>query len=162
MTGWDGLSPKILIREINIYDSDNQPALHLENVNGTFSWLSLPMLSPHLSHISVSNPTLSVKRTKTGAIYIAGIAIAGEGKPDFANWLLSQASIDINNAAIVWHDELRQAPALSLNAVDFNLHNPAWRKIFGQHLFSMHALPSTGTQYPILLNGHFLVEILQK
>lgn len=155
VTGWDGLSPKILIREINIYDSDNQPALHLENVNGTFSWLSLPMLSPHLSHISVSNPTLSVKRTKTGAIYIAGIAIAGEGKPDFANWLLSQASIDINNAAIVWHDELRQAPALSLNAVDFNLHNPAWRKIFGQHLFSMHALPSTGTQYPILLNGHF-------
>lgn len=155
VTGWDGFSPKILIREINIYDTDNQPALHLENVNGTFSWLSIPMLSPHLSHISVSNPTLSVKRTKTGAIYIAGIAMAGEGEPDFANWLLSQANIDIYSAAIIWHDELRQAPALSLNAVDFNLHNPAWRKIFGQHLFSIHALPSTGTQYPIVLNGHF-------
>jgi uncharacterized protein (TIGR02099 family) len=161
-TGWDGFSPKILIREINVYDTDNHVALHLENVNGTFSWLSIPMLSPHLSHIAVSNPTLSVKRTKTGAIYIAGIAMAGEGEPDFANWLLSQANINIHHAAIIWQDDLRQAPALSFNAVDFNLRNPAWRKIFGQHLFSIKALPSTGAKYPIFLNGHFFGRDIRK
>lgn len=153
--GWDGLSPKVLIREIDIYDAENKSALHLENVNGTLSWLSIPMLHPHLSHLSVSNPKLTIQRTKDGNIYVAGIALAGEGEPDFANWLLSQADINIHNASIIWQDDLRQAPALSLDKVDFNLRNPAWRKIFGQHLFSISALPSTGTKHPITLTGHF-------
>ncbi|MDG1096844.1 MAG: YhdP family protein [Methylophilaceae bacterium] len=153
--GWDGLSPKVLIREIDIYDAENKSALHLENVNGTLSWLSIPMLHPHLSHLSVRNPKLTIQRTQDGSIYVAGIAMAGEGEPDFANWLLSQADININNASIIWQDDLRQAPALSLEKVDFNLRNPAWRKIFGQHLFSINALPSTGTKHPITLTGHF-------
>jgi uncharacterized protein (TIGR02099 family) len=155
VTGWDGLSPKVLIREIDIYDAQNKSAFHLENVKGTFSWLSIPMLHPHLSHISVSNPKLTIQRTANGAIYVAGIPMAGEGEPDFANWLLSQANINIHNAAIVWQDDLRQAPTLSLDKVDIQFSNPAWRKIFGQHLFSVTAQPSAGTQYPIVLTGHF-------
>lgn len=155
VTGWDGLSPKVLIRQIDIYDKENQPALHLENVKGTFSWLSIPMLHPHLSYISIKNPKLTVHRKENGSIYVAGIPMAGEGEPDFANWLLSQADINIKNAAIVWQDDLRKAPALSLDKVNFNLRNPAWRKIFGQHFFSLMALPSTGTSSPIIINGHF-------
>ena len=155
VTGWDGLSPKVLIRQIDIYDKENQPALHLENVNGTFSWLSIPMMRPHLSYLDVENPKLIVHRKENGSIYIAGIPMAGEGEPDFANWLLSQANINIKNAAIVWQDDLRKAPALSLDKVNFNLKNSAWRKIFGQHFFSLMALPSTGTTSPIIINGHF-------
>lgn len=155
VTGWDGLSPKVLIRQIDIVDKENQPALHLENVNGTFSWLSIPMMHPHLSYLGVKNPKLTVHRKENGSIYVAGIPMAGEGEPDFANWLLSQADINIKNAAIVWQDDLRKAPALSLDKVNFNLKNPAWRKIFGQHFFSLMALPSTGATSPIIINGHF-------
>ena len=155
VTGWDGFSPRILIREIDIFDTENQPALHLENVKGTFSWLSIPLMHPHLSNISVSNPKLTVHRKENGSIFVAGIPLAGEGEPDLANWLLSQAKISINNAEIIWQDDLRQAPSLSLDNVNFKLTNPAWRKVLGQHLFTLSAQPSTGTKYPIVVNGHF-------
>jgi uncharacterized protein (TIGR02099 family) len=162
VTGWDGLSPKILISEIDIYDTDHTSALHLENVKGTFSWLSIPLLHPHLSNISVSNPELTVRRKTNGSIYIAGIPLAGEGKPDLANWLLSQAKISVKNAAIVWQDDLRQAPRLSLDKVYLKLNNPAWRKIFGQHLFTLTVQPSTGTEHPIQMNGHFFGRDISK
>ncbi len=155
ITDWDGISPRVLIREIDIYDQDNVSALHLENVKGTFSWLSIPMLRPHLSSISVKNPKLSIQRKANGAIYVAGIALTGDGKPDLGNWLLRQEKIKIKNASLIWHDEMRQAPALSLDNVDLRLTNPAWRKIFGQHLFTFSALPSIGTQNPIEIDGDF-------
>lgn len=162
VTGWDGISPKVLISEIDIYDLDNASALHLENVKGTFSWLSIPMLSPHLSYISINNPKLHIHRKTNGSITIAGIPLAGEGKPDFANWILSQANIRVENAAIIWQDDLRQAPALSLDKVNLTLSNPAWRKIFGQHLVSVSALPSIGTQYPINANARFFGRDISK
>jgi len=154
-TGWEGISPKIVISEIDIYDNDNTSALHLENVKGKFSWLSIPMMHPHLSYISIYNPKLHIHRKSNGSITIAGIPIAGEGEPDFANWILSQANIRVKNAAIIWQDDLRQAPALSLDQANITLSNPAWRKIFGQHLISVTALPSIGTQQPMIANARF-------
>lgn len=161
-TDWDDFSPRILIREIDIYDTDNNSALHLENVKGTFSWLSIPMLHPHLSYISISNPKLAIHRKANGSIYVAGIPLAGEGNPDLANWLLSQTKISVKNAAIIWQDDLRQAPKLALNNVYFKLGNPAWRQLFGQHLFSLSALPSTGTENPIHVDGHFFGRDISK
>ncbi|MEO1957376.1 MAG: DUF3971 domain-containing protein, partial [Methylophilaceae bacterium] len=154
-TGWDGLSPKVLMRQINIYDKENKPALHLEKVNGTLSWLSIPMMHPHLSHIEVKNPKITIHRKANGRIYVAGIPVTAEGNHDFANWILSQAGIRIKNAVITWQDDLRQAPTLLLDKVNFNLRNSAWRKIFGQHFFSLMMLPSTGKNSPITINGHF-------
>jgi|GEM_PF-156404 len=155
VTGWDGLSPKVLIRQINIYDKENKPALHLEKINGTLSWLSIPMMHPHLSHIQVNNPKITIHRKANGKIYVAGIPATAEGGHDLANWLLSQAGINIKNAVITWQDDLRQAPALLLNKVNFNLKNSAWRKIFGKHFFSLMMLPSIGKNSPITINGHF-------
>ncbi|MFW5432528.1 MAG: YhdP family protein [Methylophilaceae bacterium] len=155
VTDWDGISPRISIRKLDIYNEDNISALHLENVKGTFSWLSIPMMHAHLSNISVTSPKLTIQRKENGHIFIAGIPLAGEGKPDFANWALSQASINVKDASVIWQDDLRQAPALSLNKVNLSLKNPAWRKIFGQHLFTFSATPSTGTKYPITIDGHF-------
>ncbi len=155
VTSWDGLSPKMLLRQIDIYDDENTSALHLENVKGTLSWLSIPMMHAHLSSLSVSNPKLTIKRKADGSIYVAGIALAGESKPVFANWLLSQATVNVKNAAIIWQDELRQAPPLSLTKLNLTLRNPAWRKVFGQHLFSLSAIPSVGTTLPIKVNGSF-------
>lgn len=155
VTDWDGVSPRVLIREIDIYNAENVSALHFENVKGTFSWLSIPMLRPHLSYISVSNSKLTIHRKSDGNIYIAGLPMTGKSEPDLANWLLSQEDIKVNDASVIWQDDMRQAPALSFNQVDFRLKNPAWRQIFGQHLFTLSALPSTGTKYPIIVNGDF-------
>ncbi len=162
ITGWDGISPQIVISEIDIYDRGNSSALHLNNVKGTFSWLSIPTLQPHLSYISISDPRLKIQRTEDGKLFVAGIALGGEGSPDFPNWILSQAHIRIKNATIVWQDDLRQAPPLSLNKAYITLRNPAWRKIFGQHLFNISAQPSTGTNKPIQISGNFFGRDISK
>ena len=162
ITGWDGISPQVIISEIDIYDKGNSSALHLNNVKGKFSWLSIPTLQPHLSYISISDPTLKVQRTEDGNLYIAGIALGGEGDTDFPNWILSQAHIRIKNATVVWQDDMRQAPPLSLNNANLTLRNPAWRKIFGQHLYTISALPSSGTKEPVIINGNFFGRDISK
>lgn len=162
ITGWDGISPQVIISEIDIYDKGNSSALHLNNVKGKFSWLSIPTLQPHLSYISISDPTLKIQRTKDGHLYIAGITIGGEGSPDFPNWILSQSHIRIKNATIVWQDDMRQAPPLSLNNANLTLRNPAWRKIFGQHLYTISASPSSGTKEPVMINGNFFGHDISK
>ncbi len=155
VTGWDMLSPSILLRRIDIYDDENTSALHLANVQGTLSWLSIPLMHAYLSDLSISKPKLTIRRKSDGNIYVAGMAVGGESKPEFANWLLSQASVNVKNATVTWLDDLRQAPPLSLNKLNLTLSNSAWRKIFGQHAFAVSTVPSTGTNSPIKVNGRF-------
>ena len=154
-TDWEGISPKMIIQSMDVYDQQNQSALHLEDIHGTFSWLSIPLLHLQLSELAVDQPTLHIRRDESGKLYIAGIPITGNGKPVLANWLLKQARVDVKNASIVWQDAYRQAPSLSLNQFNFTLSNPAWRKIFGQHQFHLSAIPSIGTNKLISVQGNF-------
>jgi uncharacterized protein (TIGR02099 family) len=154
-TGWDGISPHFAIKNIDIYDAENRVALHLNDVEASVSWTSLPLMQPRLSHLVVREPELTIRRQADGKVYLAGISLAGEGNPDFANWLLSQPKVSVKDANIIWLDDFRKAPALSLNQLDLTLKNPAWRTLFGQHLFTLTASPSMGTGSPIEANGSF-------
>jgi uncharacterized protein (TIGR02099 family) len=154
-TGWDGISPHFVIKNIDIFDAENRPSLHLNDAEATVSWTSLPLMQPRLSQLLVRKPELTIRRQADGTIFIAGISLAGEGNPDFANWLLSQPKVSVKDANIIWLDELRKAPALSLNNLNVTLKNPAWRTLFGQHLFTLSASPSVGTTHPIEANGSF-------
>ncbi|MGQ0443145.1 MAG: YhdP family phospholipid transporter, partial [Methylophilaceae bacterium] len=155
VTGWDDLSPHFTLQNIDVFDAENRSALHLSNVEATLSWLSLPLMQPRLSYLTVHQPSLIIRRKLDGSIYIAGINLAGEGKPDFANWLLSQAKVKIKNANLIWQDELRQAPALSFNKLNLTLENPAWRRLLGHHVFKLTAVPSVGTAKPLIAKGSF-------
>ncbi len=155
-TGWNGLSPHFALKHIDVFDAQNRSALHLNNVEANISWLSLPLLQPRLAELVVHQPALTIRRTSDGSIYLAGINLAGESKPDLPNWLLSQAEVSIKNARVTWLDDLRHAPPLSLTKLNFSLSNPAWRSLFGQHQFKLSALPSTGTSQTIEANGRFV------
>ena len=154
-TGWDNLSPHFVLKDIDVFDAESRPALRLGEVETTLSWLSIPLMQPRLSQLIVHQPELTIRRKEDGIIYLAGISLAGESKPDFANWLLSQAEVKIENANLIWLDDFRKAPPLSLNKLNLTLKNPAWRKLFGQHLFTVSAIPSTGTKLPVEANGSF-------
>jgi uncharacterized protein YhdP len=119
VTDWDGVSPHVNLQNIDLFDAENRVALHLNALEGSFSWWSIPRLQPRLSKLIVHEPALTIRRKADGSIYLAGIALAGESKPDFANWLLHQGMVKVENAQLIWQDDLRQAPALSLN--QFNL-----------------------------------------
>jgi uncharacterized protein (TIGR02099 family) len=155
-TTWDGVSPHIALFDVGLYDSENRVALKLNNVEATVSWLSLPLLRPHLASLLVNSPELTIRRKADGSIFLAGINLAGESKPDFPNWLLGQSELNIKNAQVIWQDDLRQAPPLSLKQLNLSLKNPAWQSLYGQHNLSISALPSVGSNQAITATGRFV------
>ncbi len=161
-TGWNGISPHFSLKNIDLFDAENRVAFHLNAAEADISWLSIPILHPHLSNLTVHQPELTIRREANGSIFFAGIDLSGPSKPDFANWLLSQREIVVNNAKVTWLDDLRKAPPLSLKQLNLTLSNPTWRSLFGQHQFKLSALPSVGTNQPITASGRFVGRDISK
>jgi uncharacterized protein (TIGR02099 family) len=155
-TGWDGISPHFILKNIDVFDAENRLALHLNDVSASVSWLSVPLLQARLYKLVIENPELTIRRKADGSIYLAGISLAGESKPELPNWLLSQSRIRIKNAQITWLDELRQAPPLALKQLDLTLRNPTINSAYAKHQFEISATPSIGTTQLIRVNGSFV------
>ena len=143
---WLGFNPHLSISNIDIFDAENRPALQLRNTNITVSWLSIPLLEPHLATISIRSPELTIRRVASGEIFVAGMSMLGESNPALANWLLRQSNLEISDAKIIWLDEKRNAPSLSLNKVSIEIYTPPWIGFVKNHLVKISALPSVGTK----------------
>ncbi len=162
ITSWDGVSPHVALHSMDLFDAENRVALHLNNVEASLSWLSVPMLQPKLVQLIVHQPNLTIRRKADGSIYLAGVNLAGESKPDFVNWLLRQREVEVKNAQVIWQDDLRQAPKLSLKQVNLKLHHPVLQSLLGQHQFELSAFASAGTQQKINANGSFVGRDISK
>ncbi len=152
---WEGINPHLSISRIEIFDAQNRPALSLNNIEISLSWLSVPLLEPHLNKLAIRSPELTIRRIASGEIFVAGISMNGESRPALPNWLLRQNSIEVNQAKIIWLDEKRSAPNLSLNDFNLQLHSPLWKGLVKNHSFSISTVPSVGTSQPILIDGSF-------
>lgn len=152
---WQGINPHLSLSNITIFDLQNRPALQLEQSDISLSWLSIPLLDPRLAELIIHTPELTIRRIASGEIFIAGISMLGESKPDLPNWLLRQNKLTINNAKVIWLDEKRGAPALSLDHLNIEVVSPPWRSLIKNHLFTVSAQPSTGSNHPILVSGNF-------
>ena len=150
---WDSINPQLSIFNVDIYDKENRIALSLRHIEGSLSWSSLPLLEPRLASFSIYQPELTIRREKDGTVYVAGVSMSGPSKPEFPNWLLRQAKVNILDANIVWQDDMRGAPALNLDKLNLQLENPAWDSIRGRHDFSLRATPSAATSKPIDIRG---------
>ncbi|MEY2633127.1 MAG: hypothetical protein RIR00_1781, partial [Pseudomonadota bacterium] len=133
---WDGLDPALTLLDVQLVDAQGRPALNLRRVESVFSWLSALRLQPTFALLAVDGPTLHLRRDKSGHIFVAGFGAEGESDPRLAEWVLRQPHIRIRDAAIVWHDELRGAPPLVLNELQFGLDNRG--KL---HRFGLTAVP---------------------
>lgn len=152
---WQGFNPHFSISNIDLFDAENRPALQLSDTDVTLSWLSIPKLEPHLAALVIRNPALTIRRTPNGEIFIAGISTLGdESKPEAMNWLLRQSQLSVVNAKVVWLDEQRQAPALSLNQVHLEIVSPPWKRFIKNHAVKFSAIPSAGTLNPIMITGN--------
>ncbi len=152
--GWDGLNPHLTLRKVELYDKQNRPALSLDNIETSLSWLSIPLFEPRLSLLIINQPELTVRREADGTLFVAGISMSGPARPEFPNWLLRQSRIDVINATILWQDDMRKAPPLTLNKLNMQIVSPAWESLIGHHRFSLRATPSAGTSQPIDLRGN--------
>lgn len=154
--GWDGMRPYLDLREIVVHDAKNNPALSLDHVEASLSWLSIPLMEPRLASLTIHEPRLTVRRDEAGAIYVAGIPMSGPSKPQFPNWLLRQSQIDVINASVIWEDDLKKTPPLSLDKLNLQLQNPAWEGLYGRHRFGLTAQPSAGSSQPVDIRGNVI------
>ncbi len=148
---WSGLNLQLSLGDVVVYDHTNQPALRLQKVESTLSWWSLVLGEPQFDSIEIFHPELNVRRDTHGVFSVAGINLNkntdGGGVSD---WLLRQKEISIRNASITWNDELRKAPELFLQHVDFRLENDG-----NHHRFGLRAEPPVALATPLDVRGDF-------
>lgn len=148
---WYGIDPRMTLRQVQVLDKQNRPALVLPEVNIRLSWLSLPTMQLRLAWLEINHAALHIERSQDGEIFIGGIALSQQGNNnDMSDWLLHQSNIMVRDAKIVWIDDKRGAPPLVLNAVNLRLSNT-----FSRHRFALVASPDRDLSTPLDVRGDF-------
>ncbi len=148
---WPGLHPQLVINGLQIHDREGRPALMLERVEAEVGWSSLWHLGLRLHRLQIQAPALELRRDPQGKMFVAGLPMEGEEEGGFLPWLLQQSKVVIRDARIVWHDELRAAPPLEFNPLQFELRN------FGRHhSFGLSAQPLNAGARRLDLRGNLV------
>ena len=148
---WSGLNLQLTLGDVLVYDSANRPALTLQRVDSTLSWWSLVLGEPRFDSIEIRRPQLDVRRDARGVFSVAGIELnANTDGGGISDWLLRQNEISIRDASITWNDELRAAPQLALEHVDFRFENDG-----NHHRFGLRAVPPVALATPLDVRGDF-------
>ncbi|MCC6868494.1 MAG: TIGR02099 family protein [Burkholderiales bacterium] len=124
---WDGWNPRVVLTDLAIHDPA-EPAgaalLALPNVQFVVAWTSLVVRDLRLRSLVIERPALTVRRDAQGRFHIGGVEVdvdAPVTNLTFVEWLARQREIVVRDARVVWNDELRGAPPLPLEHVQFRL-----------------------------------------
>ena len=148
---WDGLRPNLILRTVQVHNKEGDPALILNLIESTLSWLSILHGEVRFHTIRINKPDLTIRRDTEGIIHVAGVALSpDQSESGFADWLLRQRQLILSDANIVWQDDQRGSPALELKTVNLRLENR------GQHhRFGIHAVPPSNLAAPLDIRGDF-------
>lgn len=133
---WQGLNPRLKLGGVLVLDKEGKQALAFREVESVLSWRSLWHFAPIMDLLAVDGPILHIRRLADGRITVAGVDTEGEADPRMMETLLKQRRIRIRNATLVWTDNLRNAPPLVLEDVQFGVDNRGSR-----HRFGLSAVP---------------------
>lgn len=148
---WQGLRPHLGLSGFTVHDREGRPALSFDKVEADVSWTSLLHLGLRLDRLEIVSPSLAIRRDREGQLFVAGLKLASQTRDSgFSDWLLAQHRVVVRNATITWQDELRAAPMLELNRVNFHLQNNGSR-----HRFGFTADPPAKLAARIELRGDF-------
>ena len=155
---WAGVNPDLTLLDVRIANAQGQPAVSFSRVEAILSWWSVPSAQLTLSLLRIDEPTLHVRRDQSGVFSVAGIPVDLQASnTDVSDWILAQKRIRIRGATVVWEDELRGAPALILEDLDFALDNSGKR-----HRFGLTALPPQGLASRIDIRGDLVGRDLEQ
>ena len=117
--------PAFELRDVRLYDAQGRVALQLPLVRTAVSVGSLWRLS--VEQLVIDRPVLDVRRTAQGRIEVAGLDFSGSesGDGSAVDWFFNQPEFVIQGGELRWTDELRQQPALVLQALDLVVRNGA-------------------------------------
>lgn len=152
VTGWQGWNPRLSIRGFRVRERQGGATLlELPRVDLLIAWTSLPLLDLRLKELSIDSPRLSVRRDVDGRLHVAGFDRAAQDDVDdsaFAGWLMRQPQVIVRDALVAWNDELRRAPQLLLDHVQFRLEQR-----FGRHQAGLTGVPPAELAAPIDLRA---------
>jgi len=153
-TGWDGWNPKLVVEGFRVLDrarASPTPLLALPKLEMIVAWTSVPLLELRLKELIIEGPRLAIRRDRSGVLRIAGLEFdpeqASEELP-ITDWVLRQREIVVRDALIVWDDDLRNAPQLVLDRVQFHLESG-----FGHHRFGLKGTPPNDLAAPLDIRG---------
>jgi uncharacterized protein (TIGR02099 family) len=145
---WDGFRPRLVIRDLRVYDRADAERLALASVDGTLSWASL-LGEVRFHAIEVDRLAIELRRDERGAFFIAGIPLQKGGNDrGFGDWLLEQHRIAVRKSSLTWIDETLGGMPLVLGEVELLVH----RHLGGWRL-GMQASPPIEVGSPIDLRG---------
>lgn len=153
-TGWNGWNPELVVQGLRVRDpagAPGQPLIELPEVTGVVSWTSLLTADLRLRELTIDRPRLALRRDRSGRLHVAGLkldAAPAAADSQFTDWLLRQRLIVVRDALLAWEDELRNAPQLLLDGVQFRLESR-----LGQHRFGLRGTPPPELAAPIDVRG---------
>ena len=148
---WHGARPHLSLEDVQVFDQAGHPALMLNRVAATLSWLTLTTGEVRLHLLEFEQPNLSILRDAQGVIYVAGVALSQQRTgTGFADWLLKQRHLVVHDATILWKDEKLAAPQLVLKSVTLRLDNGVY-----YHHFTLQATPPPVLAAPLEVKGDF-------
>ncbi|MEO8132930.1 MAG: YhdP family protein [Betaproteobacteria bacterium] len=151
--GWDGWSPTLALTDFKLFDQAGVAALTLPRVETSISWRSILIGEIRLLRLDVYGPQLLIRRDAQGRLHVGGMDVDRSAEPYDpapAEWLLRQRRVAINDGTLTWVDEMRQAPPLRLDQVNFLIENS-----FRRHRFGMTGVPPPSLAAPIDIRGEF-------
>jgi uncharacterized protein (TIGR02099 family) len=115
---WEGLRPRLTIRDLRVFDAAGAERLALASVEGTLAWSSL-FGEVRFHALDLHRLALEVRRDPEGLFHIAGIPLQQGGSDGgFGDWLLEQHRIAVRESSLIWVDETLGGAPLLLADVD--------------------------------------------
>ncbi len=148
---WEGIRPTLEFKQVQVYDHNSRPALKLDRIYGVLSWWSLLYGSIEFYRLEIDQPTLAMRRDKSGKFFLAGIELPQGGPAEdteAADWLLQQRSVVVNDATLSWQDAMVSDAVLKLTGLGFRLENRG-----SLHNFGLTARPPSEVASPIVVQG---------
>jgi uncharacterized protein (TIGR02099 family) len=143
---WQGGHAHLVVDDLRLYDKQGRFALSLPRLEGAIGWRSVLFAEVRFSWLAIEGADLVVRRDAGNHLYVAGVLLGDNH--DFINWVLRQHEVAVRGARVEWHDDLRGAPPLALDAVELHLVNRG-----RAHRFALRAQPPDALASGIDLRG---------
>ena len=150
----EGLVPSFKLESVVLLDPQGREALRLPRINASLSPRSLLHLG--FDQLYIDAPVLDVRRSADGRLFVAGLELSqgqepgGQADGRAADWFFRQGEFVIRGGTVRWTDEMRPAPPLQLENVDFVVRNTARR-----HSLRLDATPPAGWGDRFTVQGVF-------
>jgi uncharacterized protein (TIGR02099 family) len=148
---WDGLRPRLILRDLRLLDREGRERVHLQEVDSTLAWVSVLSGELEFYAIELQNLKLEVRRSASGAFEIAGIVLGQSneaGGSGLGDWLLRQHRIVLRDSELSWTDEKLSGLPLELKDVEIRVE-----QLFGTHRFALQATPPAALATRIDIRG---------